>query len=53
LREEHHLEGIALTGYGMEEDVQRSFEAGFATHLTKPVKIESLDQALDAILHRP
>ena len=53
LHEQHHLEGIALTGYGMEEDIQRSFEAGFATHLTKPVSIESLDQALAAMLHRP
>lgn len=44
------LEGIALTGYGMEEDVQRSHEAGFATHLTKPVKIESLDHALAVVL---
>lgn len=52
VREEHGVEGIALTGYGMEEDVQRSYAAGFITHLTKPVKIESLDQALASALHR-
>jgi len=50
LRKDHKLEGIALTGYGMEEDVQRSHQAGFSTHLTKPIKIESLDQALAAVL---
>jgi CheY-like chemotaxis protein len=34
---------------GMEEDIQRSRAAGFATHLTKPIRIESLDHALAAI----
>jgi CheY-like chemotaxis protein len=43
------VKGIALTGYGMEEDVQRSHAAGFATHLTKPVKIELLDEALASV----
>jgi signal transduction histidine kinase len=45
------LEGIALTGYGMEQDVARSQQAGFRAHLTKPVRVASLDQALAAILH--
>jgi PAS domain S-box-containing protein len=43
-----HLKGIALTGYGMEHDITRSREAGFIAHLTKPVHIESLDNALIA-----
>lgn len=41
-----HVKGIALTGYGMENDVNRSYGAGFSAHLTKPVRIESLDEAL-------
>jgi CheY-like chemotaxis protein len=41
-----HLKGIALTGYGMEQDITRSRAAGFVAHLTKPVHIKSLDQAL-------
>jgi PAS domain S-box-containing protein len=41
-----HLKGIALTGYGMEQDITRSRAAGFIAHLTKPVNIESLDNAL-------
>jgi PAS domain S-box-containing protein len=45
-----HLKGIALTGYGMERDVLRSREAGFIAHLTKPVHIESLDNALKAAI---
>jgi two-component system CheB/CheR fusion protein len=41
------LRGIALSGYGTEEDVRRSLEAGFARHLTKPVKF----QDLEAVIH--
>ena len=29
--------GIALSGYGMDDDLRRSREAGFVEHLTKPV----------------
>jgi hypothetical protein len=36
------LKGIALTGYGMEEDVRRSSDAGFQHHLTKPVDFDRL-----------
>lgn len=38
--------GIALSGYGMEEDVRQAKEAGFFAHLTKPVKIDQLRQIL-------
>ncbi len=44
------LKGIALTGYGMEQDIARSQAAGFIAHLTKPVHIESLDNALKAAM---
>jgi two-component system CheB/CheR fusion protein len=37
LAERYRLKGLALSGYGMEEDVKRSLEAGFRRHLTKPV----------------
>jgi signal transduction histidine kinase len=40
------VRGIALTGYGMEEDMDRTRDAGFTVHLTKPILAESLDQAL-------
>ena len=45
------LKGIALTGYGMEQDLARSEAAGFAEHLTKPVRMESLEKAL-AVLYQ-
>ena len=34
---------IALTGYGMEEDIQRSREAGFTAHMTKPIDFTKLE----------
>ena len=34
---------IALTGYGMDEDVRRSREAGFTTHMTKPIDFTKLE----------
>ncbi|HEX6862100.1 MAG TPA: hypothetical protein VF414_04745, partial [Thermoanaerobaculia bacterium] len=40
------LKGIALSGYGMEEDVLRSREAGFSKHLTKPVDMQALKAAI-------
>ena len=42
----HSLRGIALSGYGMESDIKASIEAGFAEHLTKPVNIIELQEAI-------
>lgn len=49
LRARYGLRGIALSGYGMEEDITRSRQAGFATHLTKPVDFPQLHRALREI----
>ena len=46
LRDTYGLRGIALSGYGTEEDTARSREAGFATHLVKPVAIADLRRAI-------
>jgi signal transduction histidine kinase/ActR/RegA family two-component response regulator len=46
---EHRVKGIALSGYGTEDDVQRSLAAGFAAHLTKPVTIAALRQAIGRV----
>ncbi len=46
LRDTHGLGGIALSGYGMDEDLRRSREAGFSVHLVKPVDIDELKRAL-------
>jgi CheY-like chemotaxis protein len=37
---------IALTGYGLDSDRQRTREAGFNYHLVKPVEFENLESIL-------
>lgn len=39
---------IAMTGYGQDEDLRRAEDAGFHHHLLKPVRLESIQAALDA-----
>jgi CheY-like chemotaxis protein len=49
LRERHpQLVGIALTAHGFPEHVQRSRLTGFCAHLTKPVSVQQLVDALAA-----
>ena len=47
LRDRYGLRGIALTGYGMEDDIRRSREAGFVDHLVKPITYDRLVRAID------
>jgi len=49
LRSEYGLRGIALSGYGMEEDIQRSREAGFVAHLVKPIHLADLRNLLKGL----
>ena len=37
---------IALTGYGQPEDQRRAYQSGFDAHLTKPLRLESLNEIL-------
>jgi PAS domain S-box-containing protein len=50
LQELCEIKGIAMSGYGMEEDIRRSFEAGFSEHLVKPVDFSSLERAIRRLL---
>ena len=49
LKAQHQLRGIALSGFGMDSDIQSSLDAGFSLHLTKPIDIESLDSAIRSL----
>jgi PAS domain S-box-containing protein len=40
---------IALSGYGMEEDIRQSREAGFREHLVKPVGLSQLRDAIQRV----
>jgi two-component system CheB/CheR fusion protein len=43
----HSARLIAVTGYGQEEDLRRSAEAGFDAHLTKPIEVDVLRGMLE------
>ncbi|HEX2972380.1 MAG TPA: response regulator, partial [Tepidisphaeraceae bacterium] len=51
LRDRYGLKGVALSGYGMEEDVRKSREAGFAEHLVKPVDLHVLEAVVERAAH--
>jgi CheY-like chemotaxis protein len=50
LRQSKGLLGIALSGFGMEADVNKARDAGFSEHLTKPINFDRLDQAIRHLL---
>src|SRR3984893_13723204 len=50
LRESKGLRGIALSGFGMDTDVDKARDAGFSEHLTKPINFERLGQAMRHLL---
>jgi CheY-like chemotaxis protein len=39
---------VAMTGYGKDQDRQRSQQAGFNAHLVKPVDLDELAQLIGA-----
>ncbi len=45
-REIRPLPAIAMSGFGMPEDLERSRLAGFSEHLTKPVMVDQLVAAI-------
>jgi CheY-like chemotaxis protein len=49
---ERSAPAIALTGYGSEEDRQMCLEAGFETHLTKPIETRQLGEPIRNIIQK-
>jgi signal transduction histidine kinase/CheY-like chemotaxis protein len=55
MRELHsikNLRGIAISGFGMENDVNKAHAAGFSEHLTKPINFERLEETIQSLLER-
>jgi signal transduction histidine kinase/CheY-like chemotaxis protein len=50
LRAKNALRGIALSGFGMENDISQARAAGFSEHLTKPINFDRLDEAIRNLL---
>lgn len=43
------IRAVALSGFGMESDIERSMEAGFDVHMIKPVNLERLSEILRGV----
>jgi hypothetical protein len=48
-KQKQRVKGVALTGFGTDEDIRRGREAGFDFHLTKPVDFHELRSVLDQV----
>lgn len=46
LKTRGNVRGIALTGFGQDEDISNARSAGFDTHITKPIKIQVLHETI-------
>jgi CheY-like chemotaxis protein len=44
-----NLRGVALSGYGMKDDVRASLAAGFTAHLVKPVNPRELALTIERV----
>jgi len=44
------VKGIALSGYGREDDIRRAREAGFDSHLTKPIDFPGLEDEIRRVV---
>ena len=52
LRNGDHMVLVALTGYGQEQDLRRSKEAGFDHHMVKPIDLRELESLLASLAAR-
>jgi CheY-like chemotaxis protein len=50
VRSNKNLPGIALSGFGTEQDVNQARAAGFSEHLTKPINFERLEKTIQNLL---
>ena len=53
LKSRYPVKGIAVSGFGMEEDLNSSRSAGFSEHLVKPVDLGQLEMTLRKVLSVP
>jgi CheY-like chemotaxis protein len=46
------VRAVAMSGYGMEGDLDQTRDAGFAEHLVKPVAAEQLKEVIERLTTR-
>jgi PAS domain S-box-containing protein len=50
LKTKYGTKGIAMSGYGMEDDIRKGEQAGFSDHLVKPINFAQLEQTIWRVL---
>jgi len=48
----YSIVGIAISGYGMNDDIDRSRQMGFAAHMTKPSSLQQLLRTIEDVMSR-
>jgi signal transduction histidine kinase len=51
-RDRHHVKGIALSGFAMDDNLKLSEAAGFTAHLNKPVDFAKLKATIDQVAEK-
>lgn len=46
IKSRYSMKGIAMSGYGMDEDLRKSREAGFSDHIVKPANASQLERSI-------
>ncbi len=46
------MKGVAMSGYGMDEDLRKSREAGFSDHIVKPANVAQLERTIRRVVGR-
>ena len=49
VRAMYGLRGIALSGYGMDDDMRKSRDAGFVEHIVKPINLGQLQAIIQRV----
>lgn len=49
LKARYPIKGIAMSGYGMDEDLRKSREAGFSDHIVKPANVAQLERSIQRV----
>ena len=50
LKAVYGMRGVCVTGYGMDDDIKMSKEAGFDIHVVKPVDMQALQNAISFVV---
>ncbi|HEX2973122.1 MAG TPA: PAS domain S-box protein [Tepidisphaeraceae bacterium] len=49
LRALRPIRGIAISGYGTQDDSRQSRQAGFSQHVTKPINVQRLEEVIEEV----